>query len=68
MFGARAFVSNLARLVALAAGVSEQQAADVCWAVMEGHLYRLLVVQRGWTTASYEDWLSAGLAATLLRP
>ncbi|MGH3259969.1 MAG: hypothetical protein ACRDOU_31980 [Streptosporangiaceae bacterium] len=68
MFGARAFVAHLASLDALAAEVSEQQAADLCWALMDGHLYRLLVGQRGWTTAEFERWLTAALAATLLRP
>jgi AcrR family transcriptional regulator len=68
MFGARAFVAYLASLDALAPGTSEQQAADLCWALMDGHLYRLLVGQRGWTTAEFERWLSASLAATLLRP
>jgi AcrR family transcriptional regulator len=68
MFGARAFVAYLASLDALAAGMSEPQAADLCWALMDGHLYRLLVSQRGWTTAEFERWLSASLAATLLRP
>ncbi len=67
MFGARAFVAYLASLDALAPGTSEQQAADLCWALMDGHLYRLLVGQRGWTTAEFERWLSASLAATLLR-
>jgi AcrR family transcriptional regulator len=68
MFGARAFVAHLASLDALAAGVSEQQAADLCWALNDPHLYQLLVGQRGWTTAEFERWLSAALAATLFRP
>jgi AcrR family transcriptional regulator len=68
MYGATAFVSHLASLGGLAAGVSEQQAADLCWALMDGHLYHLLVTQRGWTTAGYAQWLSGSLAATLLRP
>jgi TetR/AcrR family transcriptional regulator, regulator of autoinduction and epiphytic fitness len=68
MFGARAFVAHLAALDGLAAGISEQQAADVCWALMDGHLYRLLVGERGWTTSEYERWLTAALGATLLRP
>jgi AcrR family transcriptional regulator len=68
MFGARAFVAHLASLDALAAEVSEQQAADLCWALMDAHLYRLLVGERGWATDEYERWLSAALAATLLRP
>jgi len=68
MFGARAFVAHLASLDALAAEISEQQAADLCWALMDAHVYRLLVGERGWATDEYERWLSAALAATLLRP
>jgi len=35
---------------------------------MDGHLYRLLVTQRGWTPDAFARWLSRSLAATLLRP
>jgi AcrR family transcriptional regulator len=68
MFGATEFVRYLASLEGLAAGVSEQQAADLCWSLMDGHLYRLLVTQRGWTAVSFAQWLADSLAATLLRP
>jgi AcrR family transcriptional regulator len=68
MYGARAFVGHLASLDGLAEGVSEQQAADLCWTVNDGHLYSLLVTQRGWTTDALARWLSDSLAATLLRP
>jgi len=68
MFGATEFVRYLASLEGLAAGVSEQQAADLCWSLMDGHLYRLLVTQRGWTTVSFTQWLTDSLAATVLRP
>lgn len=68
MHGARAFAGHLASQGALAEGVSEQQAADLCWAVNDGHLYSLLVTQRGWTPAALAQWLSDSLAATLLRP
>jgi TetR/AcrR family transcriptional regulator, regulator of autoinduction and epiphytic fitness len=68
MFGAAAFVSHLAALDGLAAGVSQQHAADQCWALMDGHMYQLLVLQRGWTAEEYSRWLSGTLAATLLRP
>jgi AcrR family transcriptional regulator len=67
MFGATAFVSHLAELDGLAAGVSQQHAADQCWALTDGHLYQRLVLQRGWTTEEYSRWLSGTLAATLLR-
>ena len=68
MFGATAFVRYLASLDALAADINEQQAADLCWALMDGHLYQLLVTERGWTAAAFTQWLSDSLAATLLRP
>jgi AcrR family transcriptional regulator len=66
MFGATAFVQYLASLDGLAAGITEQRAAELCWALMDGHLYRLLVAQRGWSTADFNRWLSDSLAAALL--
>ena len=66
MSGATEFVRHLASVGGLAGGVSEQQAADICWALMDGHLYTLLVNQRGWTVAAYRQRLSDSLTATLL--
>jgi AcrR family transcriptional regulator len=66
MFGATAFIRNLASREGLAPGITQQHAADLCWALMEPHLYRLLVTQRGWTAADFTQWLSSSLAATLL--
>jgi AcrR family transcriptional regulator len=68
MYGASAFVRHLASLGGLAAGVSEQQAADLCWAMMDGHLYHLLATQRGWTPAGVARWMADSLGATLLKP
>lgn len=68
MYGATEFVRHLASLDGLAAGVSQQQAADLCWAMMDGHLYHLLVTQRGWTPAAVARWLADSLGATLLKP
>ena len=67
MFGATAFVGYLASLNGLAPGLTQQHAADMCWAIMDGHLYRCLVIQRGWSATDYTQWLATGLAATLLR-
>lgn len=66
MSGATQFVRYLASLDGLAAGVSEQQAAELCWSLMDGHLYRLLVTQCGWAAARFTQWLTDSLAATLL--
>jgi AcrR family transcriptional regulator len=68
MSGATDFVRHLAALGGLAPGLGEPQAADLCWALMDGHLYELLVTERGWTATQFANWLSASLTAALLPP
>ena len=69
MSGATEFVQYLASLGAgLAPGVTEQQAADVCWALMDGHVYRRLVSDRGWSAAQFTQWLYQNVAAIVLPP
>jgi AcrR family transcriptional regulator len=69
MFGATEFIQHLASLGAgLAPGVTEQQAADLCWALMDGYVYRRLVSDRGWTTAQFTQWLYRSVAAIVLPP
>jgi AcrR family transcriptional regulator len=67
MSGATAFIRYLASLDGLTPGITRQHAADLCWALMDGHLYRRLATQRGWATSDITNWLSGSLAATLLR-
>jgi AcrR family transcriptional regulator len=66
MRGATVFIRYLASLDGLAAGMTEQRAAELCWALTDGHLYRLLVAQRNWSTADFNRWLSDSLVAALL--
>lgn len=66
LLGATAFIKYLASLDGLAAGTTEQRAAELCWALTDGHLYRLLVAQRGWSTADFDRRLYDSLAAALL--
>jgi hypothetical protein len=66
MLGATVFIRYLASRDGLAAGMTEQRAAELCWALTDCHLYRLLVVQRGWSTADFNQWLSGSLMAALL--
>ena len=66
MTGATLFIRYLGSLDGLAAGMTEQRAAELCWALTDGHLYRLLVAQRGWSTADFNRRLYNSLAAALL--
>jgi AcrR family transcriptional regulator len=55
----------LARAGALRPGLRERDAADLIHALMSPELYRLLVVERGWSPQRYERWLTAILADQL---
>jgi hypothetical protein len=66
MLGTTIFIRYLASLDGLAVGMTEQRAAELCWALTDGHLYRLLVAQRSWSTADFNRWLSDSLTAALL--
>jgi AcrR family transcriptional regulator len=60
--------SALARAKALRSGLRAQDAADVIHALASPELYRLLVIDRGWSQARYEQWLAESLRGQLLRP
>ena len=64
--GQRAIARSLARSGTLAPGVSEREAGDVIHALLSPELYRLLVVDRGWSGERYARWLTALLADQLL--
>jgi AcrR family transcriptional regulator len=62
------FARSLARARALRAGLRERDAADLIHALMSPELYRLLVVDRGWSPERYEQWLGRTLAEQLTSP
>jgi AcrR family transcriptional regulator len=64
--GATLFIRYFASLDGLADGMTEECAAELCWALTDGHLYRLLVAQCGWSTADFNRRLYDSLAAVLL--
>jgi AcrR family transcriptional regulator len=66
--GQRVIARSLARAGALQPGLRERDAADVIHAILSPELYRLLVVDRGWTTRRYQRWLAGVLTDQLLPP
>ena len=50
----------------LAKGLSLAKARDVFWAVTGRDMYRLLVIERAWTSEQYEDWLAKTLPSLLM--
>jgi AcrR family transcriptional regulator len=60
------FVAMLADKGALRAGLSVEQARDVFWALCSLAVHELLVVERGWASERYQEWLTSALVCALL--
>ena len=58
--------TSLARSGALRPRLRARDAADIIHALASPELYRLLVIDRQWTTDRYEGWLASTLAEQLL--
>jgi len=52
---------------ALRTDVTRAEAADILWSLTVPDLYRLLVIESGWTSDRYEQFLSDALARLLLK-
>jgi AcrR family transcriptional regulator len=50
----------------LASGLSTAKARDILWAFTGRDLYRMFVIEQGWSSQEYERWLSQLLIKTLL--
>jgi AcrR family transcriptional regulator len=66
--GATAFVTHLASVGGLRAGLTVARAADTCWALINAAPQHLLMTSRGWSTAEFRDWLVRVVSASLLEP
>jgi AcrR family transcriptional regulator len=60
------FARSLARARALRPGLRERAAADLIHALASPEVYRLLVIDRGWTLERYEKWLASILTDQLI--
>jgi len=52
----------------LAQGLNLSQAHDILWALTGRDIYRMFVIERGWTSGKYEKWLAQLLINTLHKP
>jgi hypothetical protein len=59
---------SLARARALRPKLRERDAADIIHALMSPEVYGLLVIDRGWSSERYEQWLTGILIDQLLPP
>jgi AcrR family transcriptional regulator len=64
--GQQRVARSLAKAGALRAGLRERDAADVIHALASPEVYRLLVVDRGWSADRYQQWVTDTLTDQLL--
>ena len=64
--GQRQIVHALRRMHAIRSDVKMRDAEDRVHALMSPEMYRLLVVERGWSAERYREWLASTLAQQLL--
>jgi AcrR family transcriptional regulator len=60
------YVSRMMKGKSLAKGLTLQKARDILWALTGRDIYRMFVVERGWTSDEYEKWLAQLLVKSLL--
>lgn len=61
-------VKMLGREKSLTPGLTLSKAHDILWAFTGRDMYRMFVIERGWTSGRYEKWLAQLLINTLINP
>lgn len=59
-------IKAMAKEKSIAKGLSRTKARDILWAFTGRDMYRMLVVEQGWTSDEYEKWLAQFLFNTLV--
>ena len=62
----RTVVESLAEKNALTSDMTVERAIDLLWVLGSAPVYRMLVVDRGWSPDQYENWLIETLIESLL--
>jgi len=63
--GVTALVGHLDESGGLRPGLDRDRARDAIWTLISPDVYRMLVVERGWSLDDYERWLADTLVATI---
>lgn len=60
------YVKKMIEEKSLAEGLKLEKARDIIWTLTGRDIYRMFVVERGWTSDEYEKWLAQLLIQSLL--
>ncbi len=61
------YVKKMMKMQAMNGTLSLEKARDILWSLTGRDLYRLLVIERGWSSDAYEEWLFQTLSLSLLK-
>jgi len=61
-----AMILSLRKAKRLRPGLSYRTARDILWTLTGSEVYRMLVRERGWSSARYQEWLADTLVHSLL--
>lgn len=61
------YVKKMMKEKVLAQGLTLQKAREILWTLTGRDLYRMLVIEKKWTSDEYETWLSELLVKSLLK-
>lgn len=59
-------VKKMVEEQSLTKNLTLEKARDILWAMTGRDLYRMFVIERGWTSDAYEEWLSQTLEVFLM--
>jgi AcrR family transcriptional regulator len=60
------YITEMMEWKCLAKGLTLQKARDILWTLTGRDIYRMCVLERGWTSDDYEKWLASLLVNSLL--
>lgn len=60
------YVKEMMKEKSLIKGLTLQKARDILWTLTGRDMYRMFIVERGWTSDEYEKWLTQLLIKSLL--
>ena len=62
-----ATITLLIQSAQLATGLGEKEARDIFWTLTARDIYRMLAIERKWSSDRYEKWLGDALASLMVK-
>jgi hypothetical protein len=59
-------IALLVQSTQLATGLNEKEARDIFWTLTARDVYRMLAIERKWSSDRYEKWLGDALVSVLV--